>query len=63
MTLACANPSCVTTGPALIKGKMLHFDNRPAEKKANRVYWLCPSCSERFDLLFRADSVSIVPRE
>ncbi len=66
MTQKCANPTCVTTTPHLIRGKMTKFDNRPQElsnKKYMQIYWLCPSCSERFDLLFRDDSVAIVPRE
>lgn len=63
MTLACANPSCVTTGPSLIKGRVTRFNNRPVENPGNRVFWLCPSCTERFELLFRGDSVAVVPRE
>ncbi len=63
MTLQCANPSCVTTSPRMIKGKFLGFDNRPKENSGNQVYWLCPSCTERFDLLFRDDSVAVVPKE
>ena len=59
MTLACANPNC--KAPAPVQGKVPNF--RPVENCGNQVYWLCPSCNERFELLFHGDSVAVVARQ
>ncbi len=61
MTLACANPKCDSKAPTPPLGKAPN--TRPVENRGNLVYWLCPECTERFELLFHGDSVAVVARK